>query len=134
MPAVATPLDDPRCRELLAQERFDFEVPRKTWFTLPEVAEHTGMKETFVRVLIEEGGLDAHAHNSRIKIVDSKEDFRRHYRIHRSAIIAYLLRTRTTEPADEIARHLSYLDTLGPIALALVIERANRRRQKLAAA
>jgi hypothetical protein len=128
--AVATPLEDRRLRDQLAQERFDFAVPMKTWFTLPEVAEVIGMKETFVRELIDNGGLDAHAHNSRI--IDSKEDFRRHHRIHRSAVTAYLLRTRTTEPADEIARHLSYLDTLGPLALSLVAERVARRRQKLA--
>lgn len=131
MPALAaSPIEDRRLRDQLAQERFDFAVPAKTWFTLPEVAEVIGMKETFVRELIDNGGLDAHAHNSRI--IDSKEDFRRHHRIHRSAILAYLLRTRTTEPADEIARFLAYIDTLGPVALTLAAERITRRRQKLA--
>jgi len=132
MPAALQQLDERKLREQLAQERFDFELPRKTWFTLPEVAEHTGMKETFVRELIDNGGLDAHAHNSRI--IDSKEDFRRHYRIHRHAIIAYLLRTRTTDPLDSLRRQIELLNGLGPLGLAVLVEEANRRRQKLAAA
>lgn len=129
MPAVAQ-LEDRRLREQIAQEWFDFEVPAKTWHTLPEVAETIGMKETFVRELIDNGGLDAHAHNSRI--IDSKEDFRRHHRIHRQAIIAYLIRTRTTAPADSLARLLVLIDCLGTHSLTLLIEHANRRRQKLA--
>lgn len=142
MPAVATPLEDPRLRQQVAQEWFDFEVPVKPWHTIQEVARYIGMQETFIRELIENGGLDAHAHNSRDKVlreasdklVDTKEDFRRAHRIHRQAIIAYLIRTRTTEPADSLARLLNQLDTLGQHSLQLVIERANRRRMKLAAA
>ena len=131
MPPVAQ-LEDRRLREQIAQEWFDFEVPHKTWFTLPEVAKHTGMKETFVRELIEHGGLDAHAHNSRI--IDSREDFRRHYRIQRPAIISYLLRTRCTAPADTLQRILSILDHLGPVSLALVAEHTAKLRAKRAAA
>lgn len=131
MPAVAQ-FEDRRLRDQIAQEWFDFEVPAKQWHTIQEVAGYIGMQETFVREAIENGALDAYAHNSRIKLIDTKEDFRRAHRIHRSAIIDYKLRTRTTQPADTLARFLALTDTLGMHSLTLLIEHANRRRQKLA--
>lgn len=123
---MASSLDMPGSKHLraaIAQESFDFIVPRKEWHTPEEVAGYIGMGQSFVYELIEAGKLDAHGHNA-------GEDLKLRRRIHRVAIIAYLLKTANYEPADYVARLCELIDRLPLQAATLVAEHAVQHRNK----
>lgn len=108
-------------RARIAQESFDFIVPRKEWHAPAEVARYIGMQLSFVYELIEAGKLNAHGHNA-------ANDLKVRHKIHRSGVIAYLLKTATYEPADAVAQLCGLIDRLGANAAVVVAEHAVRHR------
>lgn len=130
MPSVLHSPAAKHLRAAIAQEFFDFDVPRKDWHTVTEVAGYIGMRETFVIGLIDAGKLDAHAHNGQREI-DGKKEYKQRRRIHRRAVLEYLLRTATYIPADFVARLCELIDRLPLTAATLVAEHAVRHRNQL---
>lgn len=129
---MPTVLDQPAAKQLratIAQEAFDFVVPGrengKEWFSVPEAAKIIGaFSERFVKDLIDAGRLDAHGHNA------ANELYKRH-KIHRTCLVAYLLKTATYEPADYVARLCELIDRLPPTAATVVAEHAVKHRNKV---
>jgi excisionase family DNA binding protein len=120
-------LDSPAAKQLrtaIAQDFFDFLVPRKEWHTPEEVAGYIGMKQSFVYELIEAGRLDSHNHNA-----GSELKLRR--RIHRTAVISYLLKTASYEPADYVSRLCELIDRLPLTSATLVADHAVRHRNRV---
>jgi excisionase family DNA binding protein len=125
MPALHE-IDTPAARRLrleIAQEAFDFLVPRKEWHTPQEMARYSGMELSFIYEAIQQGKICAHGHNA---ATGSKE----HYRIRRDAVIGYLLGSARYEPADFLRHLCDIIDRLGPTSLQLILEHAHRRRAK----
>src|SRR5690606_13036555 len=127
---TAEQLATQQLRASLAQEFFDFLVPAKDWHSVEEVAGYIGMRTSFVYELIEAGKLDAHSHNG-ARTISGREEYKRRRRIHRSAVIEYLLRTANYEPADYVARLCGLIDRLQPTAATLVAEHAVRHRNRM---
>jgi hypothetical protein len=105
----------------LAQRNFDFLMPyRKALLTTPEVAKTIGREQDFVRALIQDGRLEAHA--------DSALGERSSNRVTRRSVLVYFARTAEYDPAQFIDAFADLLKALTPDQLTKLIVMATRER------
>jgi hypothetical protein len=100
-------------RELdLAQRNFDFLMPfKKALYTVPETAKTIGREQDFVRELIQEGRLEAHA--------DSAFGTRKSNLVTRRSVLVYFARTAQYDPAQ-------FLDAFGDLMSALTADQLTK--------
>lgn len=108
-----------------AQRSFDFLMPyRKATLNTQEVGQVIGREQDFVRKLIEDGRLEAHA--------DSAFGERKSNRVTRRSVLVYFARTAQYDPAQfldgfrDLLRTLSS-DQLNKLIVMATTERASRQ-------
>jgi hypothetical protein len=107
----------------LAQRHFDFLMPyKKALYTVPETAKAIGREQDFVRELIAEGRLEAHA--------DSAFGARKSNLVTRRSILVYLARTAQYDPADFIESFADLLAGMTAEQLSKLVVMATQERVK----
>jgi len=106
-----------------AQLNFDFLLPyKKSLYSVPETAKAIGRKDDFVRELIDDGRLEAHA--------DSAFGSLKSNRVTRRSIAVYLARTAQYDPAQFIDQFRELFRTLTPEQLNKVVVMATQERAR----
>jgi hypothetical protein len=109
-----------------------FHIPPKEWFTIKEVAQLTGMSETFIEEVFDKsdfdgkGPLGGHKHNAGTGQRKSK-------RIPRINVVAYLVTTANYEIDGIVDEQIRTLQHLSEMPLRRIAASALARADKLAA-
>lgn len=104
-----------------AQRNFDFLMPyKKALLTVPEVGKVIGREQDFVRELIDNGRLEAHA--------DSAFGERKSNRVTRRSVLIYFARTAQYSPSHFIDTFEEILRSLTTAQLSQLIITASRLR------
>jgi hypothetical protein len=96
-----------------------FRVPLQTWFTLQQAAAVIGIAESTVERLYEKGELTGHGHNA-------GEGERKHKRVHRDVLIAYMVRTADYNDETFCELFCAALPKFPPATLLKIAQLATR--------
>lgn len=96
-----------------------FRVPPQEWFTIPQAAAVIGLGESAVEKLYDKGAFTGHSHNA-------GAGHRKHKRILRVALIAYLVKTADYDDESLTDLYCSALPNFSSAALLRIAHDATR--------